>query len=97
MCARAGILRFRWGLPFECEAGPWQARRYSRLTRVTRIVDRVNVAPTDHGEITRLEILGTHGITVHLVIGDEGRSAGEVLQGGLAARTGRRRKGERAS
>jgi serine protease inhibitor len=98
--AAAMSVRTRWvrpftdgGFPFECEAGPWQGRRYSRLTRVTRIVDRLNVASTDHGEITRLELLGTHGITVHLVIGEEGRPAREVLQGGLAARTGCGRKG----
>jgi hypothetical protein len=82
-----------WGFPFEGEAGPWQGRRYSRLARVTRIVDRVSVAPTSCGEITCLEILGTQGITVHLVIGEAGRSAREVLQGGLAARTMRGRKG----
>ena len=63
------------------------------LGRVTRIVDRVNVAPTSHGEITCLEILGNDGITVHLVIGEQERSARHVLEGGLLARSGYGRKG----
>ena len=61
---------------------------YYTLNRVSRILDRVNVAPTNHGEITCSEILGENGITVHLVIGEPGRSARHVLEGGLIARTG---------
>jgi hypothetical protein len=51
------------------------------------------VAATNHGEVTCLEILGKDGITVHLVIGEQGRSAREVLEGGLLARGGFGRKG----
>lgn len=77
-----------WGWPITYDAGPWKERRYHPLSRVSRIMDRVSVTPTKYGEITCLEVLGHEGITVHLVIGEEGRSAGEVLQGGLSARTG---------
>lgn len=81
------------GFPFWAEEGAWRDRRYHTLSRVTRIVDRVNVAPTNHGEITCLEILGSEGITVHLVIGEQERSARQVLEGGLLARSGYGRRG----
>ena len=82
-----------WGYRTRYDEGPWRDLRYYPLSRVSRILDRVSVAATEHGEITCLEILGRNGITVHLVIGEEGRSAGEVLQGGLIARAGHGRKG----
>jgi serine protease inhibitor len=82
-----------WGMPMWQDAGPWKNRRYHVMHRITRILDRVTVASTDHGEVTCLEILGKDGISVHLVIGEEGRSASEVLQGGLVGRSGRGRKG----
>lgn len=98
--AAAMAVRTRWVRPFtdngfsaEYEAGPWLDRSYHPLSRVSMVLDRVNVAPTNHGEITCLEIVGKDGITVHLVIGEEGRSAAEVLGGGLLARTGYGRKG----
>ena len=98
--AAAMSVQTRWVRPFADQpyptryhAGPWLNRRYHPLSRVSRILDRVNVAPTHHGEITCVEILGRDGITVHLVIGEEGRSASEVLQGGLIARTGYGRRG----
>lgn len=77
-----------WGWPIRYDAGPWKDLHYRPLSRVSRILDRVSVTPTDHGEITCLDVLGHRGITVHLLIGEEGRSAREVLQGGLTARTG---------
>ena len=76
-----------WGWPIRYDAGPWKDRHYYPLSRVSRILDRVTVTPTDHGDITCLEVLGHEGITVHLVIGEDGRSASEVLQGGLTATT----------
>jgi serine protease inhibitor len=83
-----------WNFPLECEAGPWQGRRIYPLRRVSRVLDRVNVVPTDFGDVTCLELLGQEGISVHLVMGEEGGSAGEVLQGGLQARA-RKRRGRR--
>lgn len=98
--AAAMSLRTRWlrpftesGYPFRSDEGERRGRRYCSLNRVSRILDRVNVAPTNHGEITCLEILGENGITVHLVIGEPGRSARHVLEGGLLARTGYGRRG----
>lgn len=98
--AGAMLVRTRWARPFtgwthplRFAGGPWSELRAHPLTRVTRILDRLNVAPTDHGEITCLEVLGQDGVTVHLVIGEEGRTASEVLQGGLVARKGVGRKG----
>jgi hypothetical protein len=81
------------GYPTWSDEGAWRDRRYYTLWRVSRIVDRVSVAATNHGEITCLEILGKDGITVHLVIGEQGRPAREVLEGGLLARSGHGRKG----
>lgn len=98
--AAAMSVRTSWVRPFtepeslfRSEEGAWRDRRYVILGRVTRIVDRVSVAPTNNGEITCLEILGNDGITVHLVIGEQERSARHVLEGGLLARSGHGRKG----
>jgi serine protease inhibitor len=98
--AAAMSVRTRWirpftdtGYPFWSDEGAWRARQYYTLSRVSRIVDRVSVASTNHGEITCLEVLGNDGITVHLVIGEQGCSASQVLEGGLVARRGHGRKG----
>lgn len=100
LLASAMSVRTRWARPFTdtgwpitYDTGPWKDRRYYPLSRVTRILDRVNVAPTNYGEVTCLEVVGTNGVTVYLVIGEEGRPAREVLHGGLLARTGYGRKG----
>jgi len=100
LLAAAMSVRTRWARPFTdtgwpitYDSGPWKDRRYYPLSRVTRVLDRVNVAPTTYGEVTCLEIVGTNGVTVYLVIGEEGRPAHEVLHGGLLARTGYGRKG----
>ena len=98
--AAAMSVRTSWIRPFT-DSGPsrrpddgvWRDRRYSTLSRVSGVMDRVNVAPTNHGEITCLEILGEDGITVHLVFGEQGRSARHVLEGGLLARSGYGRNG----
>ncbi|MBR7836157.1 hypothetical protein KDL01_22965 [Actinospica durhamensis] len=98
--AAAMSVRTTWIRPFT-DFGPsrgpgdgvWRDRRYSTLSRVSGVMDRVNVAPTNHGEITCLEILGDAGITVHLVIGEQGRSSRHVLEGGLLARSGYGRNG----
>ena len=98
--AAAMSVRTRWARPFvdtgwpiTYDAGPWKDQRYYPLSRVTRILDRVKVASTSYGEVTCLEVVGTNGVTVYLVIGEEGRPAREVLHGGLLARTGHGRKG----
>jgi serine protease inhibitor len=100
LLAAAMSVRTRWLRPFEdlgwtltYDSGPWSGRPYHPLRRVTKILDRVTVATTDQGQITCLELLGTDGITVHLVIGEQERPAREVLKGGLVARTGRGRRG----
>jgi serine protease inhibitor len=100
LLAAAMSVRTSWARPFHdagwpisYDAGPWEGRRHYLLSRVTRILDRVNVAATNHGEITCLEVVGTDGVSVYLVIGEEGRPAREVLQGGLVARTGIGRRG----
>lgn len=85
-----------WNFPLECEAGPWRGRRIHPLRRVSRVLDRVTVVATDFGDITCLELLGQEGISVDLVMGEEGRPAGDVLQGGLKARA-RKRRGRRGA
>lgn len=104
LLAAAMSVRTRWARPFvdagwpiQYDAGPWEGRRYYPLSRVTRILDRVSVAATGYGEVTCLEVVGSDGVSVYLVIGEEGRPAREVLQGGLLAYggcgCGRGRKG----
>jgi serine protease inhibitor len=84
-----------WGSRFQPETGPWRHGSYFLLSRSSANLDPVTVSSTDHGEITCLEIPGQDGITVHLVIGEPGRCAREVLDGGLTARTGHGREGHR--
>ncbi|MFE9841867.1 serpin family protein [Streptomyces goshikiensis] len=53
------------------------------LYRGTALLDRVRVARTPAGPLTRLEVVGDTGVDVHLVLGEPG----EVLAGGIAAAT----------
>ncbi|MFJ8006461.1 serpin family protein [Streptomyces fagopyri] len=86
--ASALALRTEWFRPFtdgllQPDAGPWLHRELRGLSRDTVLLDRVGVADTPHGAVTELKVLGTTGVDVHLLLGEERMSAGQVLGAGV--------------
>lgn len=82
--AAAMTVRTTWLRPFiddvECvESGPWAGRDLAVLRRCTAILDRVRVAETPAGLVTAVRVMGTGGIDVHLLLGEESSKAAEVL------------------
>ncbi|WP_369273188.1 serpin family protein [Streptomyces sp. R11] len=76
------LRRFRdW--PTAPEAGPWSDRTLLGLHRRSTLLDRVGVADTPAGHVTELKVLGDNAIDVHLLLGEEGMTAGEVLGAGV--------------
>ncbi|TPQ21416.1 serpin family protein [Streptomyces sporangiiformans] len=86
--ASALALRTEWFRPFKeypvrPRSGPWQKRTLRGLRRSTRLLDRVGVADTPYGAVTELKVLGNTGIDVHLLLGEERMSPGQVLGAGV--------------
>lgn len=86
--AGALTLRTRWLRPFqevplETPYEPWAAVERLGLRRTSAVPDRVGVADTAHGWVTRLEVLGTDALDVHLLLGEEGMAPGRVLGAGV--------------
>ncbi len=90
--ASALALRLKWIRPFlempgHVDEGPWAGRPLRRLVRSTSLLDRVRVAHGPAGPVTLLEVVGTTGVDVHLVLGEPGAPAGETLGAGIDAVT----------
>ncbi|MEV5435560.1 serpin family protein [Streptomyces sp. NPDC052682] len=86
--ASALALRTRWLRPFEetaltPEGGPWADRTLQGLWRPSRVLDRVGVADTPRGHVTELKVLGDNALDVHLLLGEEGMTPGQVLAAGV--------------
>ncbi|MFC8131153.1 serpin family protein [Streptomyces sp. NPDC057302] len=86
--ASALALRTEWFRPFTegllwPESGPWEGRGLAALHRTTSLLDRVGVAWTPAGTVTELKVLGDTGIDVHLLLGEDGMSPGQVLGAGV--------------
>lgn len=86
--ASALALRTQWLRPFEesvlrPETGPWQGRTLLGLRRRSILLDRIGVADTPEGSVTEMKVLGTGGIDVHLLLGEERMSPGQVLGAGV--------------
>jgi serine protease inhibitor len=82
--ASALTLRTRWLRPFEetawmPEAGPWWGRELTGLMRSGAVLERVGVADTPAGRVTELKVLGDTATDVHLVLGEDGMTPGQVL------------------
>jgi serine protease inhibitor len=91
--ASALALRTTWLRPFEVRpvrpsAGPWQGRTLRGLHRLSVRLDRVGVAAAPEGRVTEVRVLGDHGIDVHLLLGDEHMTPGQVMAAGTAALDG---------
>ncbi|MFF7606780.1 serpin family protein [Streptomyces parvulus] len=86
--ASALALRTRWLKPFDetylaPERGPWQGRELRGLERRSVLLDRIAVADTPGGHVTRLTVLGDTAVDVHLLLGEEGMAPGGVLGAGV--------------
>ncbi|MFC9292694.1 serpin family protein [Streptomyces sp. NPDC057011] len=90
--ASALALRLKWIQPFDetegrAHEGPWADRALLVLRRSTALLDRVRVARGPSGAVTLLEVVGDGGVDVHLVLGEPGAPAGEVITTGIDAVT----------
>ncbi|MER5543226.1 serpin family protein [Streptomyces sp. NPDC002589] len=86
--AGALALRTRWLRPFtevplETAYAPWADVERLGLRRTSAVLDRVGVAGTPDGWVTELKVLGTDGLDVHLLLGEEGMAPGRVLGAGV--------------
>ncbi|WP_369172142.1 serpin family protein [Streptomyces sp. R28] len=89
LALRAEWLRRFRDFPMTPEAGPWSDRTLLGLHRRSELLDRVGVADTPAGHVTGLKVLGDNAIDVHLLLGEEGMTAGQVLGAGVDVLAGR--------
>ncbi|MDQ0599188.1 serine protease inhibitor [Streptomyces canus] len=81
--ATALALRTDWEVPFEGELVPWCGRDRAGLSRTDPDLDGVAVARTAVGAVTEARVRGTDGVDVHLLLGDEELTPGQVLGAGV--------------
>lgn len=93
--ASALTLRTDWIRPFtsgdmEVGTGPWRGKDVAGLHRRTRLLNRVGVADTPAGPLTELQVIGAHGIDVHLYLGTPEVTAGRLLPAAVTTLHNRR-------
>ncbi|WP_329256727.1 proteinase inhibitor I4 serpin [Streptomyces sp. NBC_01478] len=86
--ASALALRTEWPRPFSelvlrPDAGPWRGRELTGLRRTGVRLDRAGVASGPHGHVTELKVPGDNGIDVHLLLGEQRMTPGQVLGTGV--------------
>ncbi|ANP49225.1 serpin family protein [Streptomyces griseochromogenes] len=86
--AGAFALRTDWRQPFtetmlRPDAGPWQGRSLLGLHRRSIRPDRIALTSTPGGFVTALTVPGDNGVDVHLVLGEERMTPGQVLGAGV--------------
>ncbi len=86
--ASALALRTEWPRPFDelrlsPDAGPWQGRQLAGLHRTGVRLDRAGVVSGPHGYVTELKVPGDNGIDVHLLLGEQRMTPGQVLGTGV--------------
>ncbi|MEU3251877.1 serpin family protein [Streptomyces sp. NPDC006997] len=87
LAVRTGWLRPFRDRPFIPETGPWRDRVLPGLLRVSSVLDRIGVADTPDGRVTELKVLGNTPVDVHLLLGEELMTPGQVLGAGLGLLT----------
>ena len=90
--ASALALRTEWLRPFDevpMESAYWNDRVPLGLFRSTAVLDRIGVTDTPDGHVTRLKVLGNAAVDVHLLLGEEGMTSGQVLGAGVGILDGR--------
>ncbi|MFD6491811.1 serpin family protein [Streptomyces sp. NPDC059944] len=93
--ASALAMRTQWLSPFQetiVDTGyePWATTARLGLVRSSAVLDRVGVADTPRGCVTELKVLGSNALDVHLLLGEEGMTPGQVLGAALDILDGRR-------
>ncbi|MGW3950746.1 serpin family protein [Streptomyces sp. NPDC004752] len=88
--ASALTLRTDWPRPFTEEprrpdVGPWRGRTLLGLHRRGVRPDRIGVVSAPEGLVTALKVPGDNGIDVHLLLGEERMTPGQVLRAGIGA------------
>ncbi|MEU5317193.1 serpin family protein [Streptomyces sp. NPDC021056] len=86
--ATALTLRTDWEVPFQGDLVPWCGQDRSGLSRTDADLDGVAVARTAVGAVTEARVRGTDGVDVHLLLGDEELTPGQVLGTGVDILTG---------
>ncbi|MFJ9248055.1 serpin family protein [Streptomyces sp. NPDC101776] len=86
--ASALALNTEWPRPFSefmfrPDAGPWQGRQLTGLRRTGVRLDRAGVASGPHGHVTEVKVPGDNGIDVHLLLGEQHMTPGQVLGTGV--------------
>ncbi|WP_405648141.1 serpin family protein [Streptomyces sp. NBC_00019] len=81
--ATALALRTDWEVPFQGDLVPWCGQDRSGLSRTDADLDGVAVARTEVGAVTAARVRGTDGVDVHLLLGDEELTPGQVLGTGV--------------
>jgi serine protease inhibitor len=84
--ASALALRTRWLRPFHevpLASRHWSDRVPLGLRRESALLDRIGVADAPDGRVTELKVLGDTGIDVHLLLGEEHMTPGQVLRAGV--------------
>ncbi|MGW0080738.1 serpin family protein [Streptomyces sp. NPDC003393] len=76
------LSRFHEGV-LEPEAGPWRGRALRGLFRSSTLLDRIGVVDTPEGHVTELKVLGNTAVDVHLLLGEEHMTPGQVLRAGI--------------
>lgn len=92
--ASALSLRADWFRPFretyaEVWTGPWAGRIVPSLYRWSSLLDRIGVTATRAGTVTVARVLGDTGVDVHLLLGEEHMTPGQVVAVGTGLLTGR--------
>ncbi|WP_460069082.1 serpin family protein [Streptomyces sp. YKOK-I1] len=85
--ASALALRTCWLRPFQedglLHTPHWPEGDVLALTRVSELLDRIGVADTPDGQVTELKVLGDNALDVHLLLGEEHMTPGQVLGAGV--------------
>ncbi|MFF5575999.1 serpin family protein [Streptomyces luteogriseus] len=92
--ASALTMRTQWLSPFhevalETAYEPWAAKPRLGLWRSSVVLDRVGVVDTPAGHVTELKVLGNNALDVHLLLGEEDMTLGQVLGAGVDILAGR--------
>ncbi|MFJ9564347.1 serpin family protein [Streptomyces fuscichromogenes] len=94
--ASALAMRTRWLAPFEewplaTAYEPWTGVERLGLRRTGALLDRIGVADTPDGFVTELKVLGGNALDVHLLLGEERMTPGQVLGAGIGILDGAHR------
>ncbi|WP_367326157.1 serpin family protein [Streptomyces sp. HUAS ZL42] len=72
-----------WEVPLDTPYEPWATTERLGLRRSGAVLDRVGVADTPDGFVTELKVLGGNALDVHLLLGEERMTPGQVLGAGV--------------